>query len=40
MNEAGSLAVPLTVEERTEHLPEALNEIVYRLRYVAAAGSR
>ena len=39
MNEARSLAeVPLTVEEQVEHLPEMLNEIVYRLRYPQPLG--
>jgi DNA-binding NarL/FixJ family response regulator len=39
MNEAGSLAaVPIAAEEQVEHLPEALNEIVYRLRYPQPLG--
>jgi DNA-binding NarL/FixJ family response regulator len=39
MNEARSLAeVPLPVEEQVEHLPELLNEIVYRLRYPQPLG--
>jgi DNA-binding NarL/FixJ family response regulator len=39
MKEADGLAtVPLTVAEQTEHLPEALNEIFYRLRYPQPLG--
>ena len=39
MNEAGSLAaVPLSAEEQSEHLPEALDEIIYRLRYAQPLG--
>lgn len=39
MVEAGSLAaVPITPEMQCEHLPEALNEIVYRLRYPQPLG--
>lgn len=39
MAEAGSLAaVRITPEEQSEHLPEALNEIVYRLRYPQPLG--
>jgi ActR/RegA family two-component response regulator len=39
MTEAGSLAVvPIPVEEQSEHLPEALNEILYRLRYPQPLG--
>ena len=39
MNEAGSLAaVPISPEDQVEHLPEALNEIVYRLRYPQSLG--
>ncbi len=39
MNEAESLtAVPISAEERSEHLPEALNEITYRLRYPQPLG--
>ncbi len=39
MKEAESLAtVPLSVEEQTEHLPEALNEIIYRLQYPQPLG--
>ncbi len=37
MNEAGSLAA-LTREEKAEHLPGALDEIVYRLRYAQPLG--
>jgi DNA-binding NarL/FixJ family response regulator len=37
MNEAGSLGA-LTDEEKTEHLPGALAEIVYRLRYAQPLG--
>lgn len=39
MNEAGSLAtVPLSVAAQTEHLPELLNEIIYRLQYPQPLG--
>ncbi len=39
MVEAGSLAaVPLSAEEVGEHLPGALDEIVYRLRYAQPLG--
>jgi DNA-binding response OmpR family regulator len=39
MTETGGLAaVPLTVEEQCEYLPDALNEIVYRLRYPQPLG--
>lgn len=39
MKEAESLAtVPLSVEKQTEHLPEALNEIIYRLQYPQPLG--
>lgn len=39
MNEAESLAtVPLSVEAQTEHLPELLNEIIYRLQYPQPLG--
>ncbi len=31
-------AVPLTIEQQTEHLPEALSEIIYRLRYPQPLG--
>jgi DNA-binding NarL/FixJ family response regulator len=37
MNEAGGLAA-LTDEEKAEHLPGALDEIVYRLRYAQPLG--
>lgn len=37
MNEAGGLAT-LTDEEKCEHLPGALDEIVYRLRYAQPLG--
>jgi DNA-binding NarL/FixJ family response regulator len=37
MNEVGSLAA-LPEEEKVEHLPGALDEIVYRLRYVQPMG--
>jgi DNA-binding NarL/FixJ family response regulator len=33
------VAVPLTVEQKTEDLPEMLNEIIYRLRYSQPLGS-
>ena len=40
MNETGGLtAAPITLEERSEHLPDALREIVYRLRYPQTLGS-
>ncbi|HEV2618509.1 MAG TPA: response regulator [Acidobacteriaceae bacterium] len=39
MREAGSLAeIPLTPEELSGHLPEALNEIIYRLQYPQPLG--
>jgi DNA-binding response OmpR family regulator len=39
MTEAGSLAAaPLSAREQTEHLPEALDEILYRLRYPQPLG--
>ncbi|HEY4381021.1 MAG TPA: response regulator [Acidobacteriaceae bacterium] len=39
MHEARSLGeVPLSVDEQVEHLPELLNEIVYRLRYPQPLG--
>ena len=39
MNEARGLSeVPLPVEEQVEHLPEMLNEIMYRLRYPQPLG--
>jgi DNA-binding NarL/FixJ family response regulator len=39
MREAGSLAeIPLTPAELSGHLPEALNEIVYRLQYPQPLG--
>ena len=39
MKEAGSLAtVPLSVEALTNHLPELLNEIIYRLQYPQPLG--
>ena len=39
MDEAGSLAaVPHSAEEEGEHLPGALDEIVYRLRYAQPLG--
>jgi DNA-binding NarL/FixJ family response regulator len=39
MATAGSMsAVPISAEEQSEHLPEALNEIVYRLRYPQPLG--
>jgi DNA-binding NarL/FixJ family response regulator len=39
MKEAGSLAtVPLSVEAQTGHLPELLNEIIYRLQYPQPLG--
>jgi DNA-binding response OmpR family regulator len=39
MTETGGLAaVPLTVEEQCEYLPDALSEIVYRLRYPQPLG--
>jgi DNA-binding response OmpR family regulator len=39
MREAESFrAVPLSVEDQSEHLPELLNEIVYRLRYPQKLG--
>ncbi len=39
MKEAESLAtIPLSVEKQTEHLPEALNEIIYRLQYPQPLG--
>jgi YesN/AraC family two-component response regulator len=39
MKEADSLAeVPLSVDELTEHLPDALNEIIYRLQYPQTLG--
>jgi ActR/RegA family two-component response regulator len=36
---ANFAAVPLTVEQKTEDLPEMLNEIIYRLRYSQPLGS-
>jgi hypothetical protein len=40
MKETGGLtAVPITVEEQSEYLPAALDEIVYRLRYPQMLGS-
>ena len=39
MKETGGLrAVPITVEEQCEYLPDALSEIVYRLRYPQTLG--
>ena len=39
MTEIGSLAAaPLSAREQTEHLPEALDEILYRLRYPQPLG--
>jgi DNA-binding NarL/FixJ family response regulator len=39
MTEAGGLAaVPLSAEELSEHLPGALDEIIYRLRYAQPLG--
>ena len=39
MTETGGLAaVPLTVQEQCEYLPDALSEIVYRLRYPQPLG--
>jgi hypothetical protein len=39
MAETGGLAaVPLTLEEQSEYLPDALSEIVYRLRYPQPLG--
>jgi DNA-binding response OmpR family regulator len=39
MTEAESLnEVPISAEQRVEHLPEALNEIIYRLRYPQPLG--
>ena len=39
MNEIGSLATaPISPREQAEHLPEALNEILYRLRYSQPLG--
>ena len=39
MTEAGSLnEVPISAEQRVEHLPEALSEIIYRLRYPQPLG--
>jgi CheY-like chemotaxis protein len=35
---ANFAAVPLTIEQKTEDLPEMLNEIVYRLRYSQPLG--
>lgn len=35
----GLMAVPITLEEQGGHLPDALREIVYRLRYPQALGS-
>ena len=40
MKDTGGLtAVPITVEEQCEYLPDALHEIVYRLRYPQPLGS-
>ena len=38
MAEGSLTAVPLSIAERSEHLPEALNEILYRLRYPQPLG--
>jgi ActR/RegA family two-component response regulator len=39
MAEIGSLnAAPISLREQSEHLPEALNEILYRLRYPQPLG--
>ena len=41
MESGGSLAmVPLTVEERCEHLPDTLRDIIFRLRYPQPMGSK
>jgi CheY-like chemotaxis protein len=40
MESGGSLTtVPLTVEERSEHLPHALRDVIFRLRYPQPMGS-
>jgi YesN/AraC family two-component response regulator len=37
--ESGGKAARLTIEERTEHLPDALRDIIFRLRYPRPIGS-
>jgi len=40
MKETGGLtAVPMTEEEQCDYLPDAIDEIVYRLRYPQRLGS-